>query len=203
MKILAILAICLGGYISLANWMMFFQNLKAKDKNFHSAIPLLGALFLGLGMAYFKSTRPFAILSVIIDYGTLVTITATPHLIGEFWKTSRFNLIKTYVGSSQYANYKLNLFKKGIFVIDVKFSSPQICNKHGAKIVEFGLQGDWKEVDGVLEFIDHYGRIFKLISNGSNYLLKDINYPENKEYKYDCLDGIEFSLSRDKHSPAT
>lgn len=193
-KQFAAIAIALGCCISLANWIWFFQNLKNKDKDAHPTPPIVGASLLGLGLAYFDITRPFAILSIVVDHGTLVLIIASPYLIKEFWQTSRFKLIKSFVANSDNAKYELKLYKKGTFVITVNFEPTQIANEHGAKIIEFSLQGKWEEYDDVIECSKYADdRILRLVLKGDSWLAKEYNYPQEKLYPYDCLEGIEFA----------
>jgi hypothetical protein len=194
MKFLAIIAIGLGGYISLMNWVILYQSWRTKK--FVSAVPIFGALFLGLGLAYFEKTRYYAFLSVIADYGTLIFIISIPSLIKMFWDVSRFNLIRTFAGNTKYTKYELKLYKKGIFVIRAEVEPPQIAEEHGAKIGEFGLQGKWEEKDNVIQLTEYYkDRSLTLIKTDNKYITKEINYPQDNMYKYDMLDGIEFILS--------
>jgi hypothetical protein len=77
--ILAILAIVLGGFICFCNWICLFRTLTTKK--FHSVIPLIGAFFLGIGLVAIKSTRPYALLSIVADYGTMVFVLSIPYII--------------------------------------------------------------------------------------------------------------------------
>lgn len=192
--IFAVIAIALGCLVSMLNWASLIQS--AITKKLASPVPLIGALFLGLGLSYFEKARPYVILSIIADYGTLVLIISLPRLIREFWVTRRFNLVRTCVANSQNAKYELRLYRKGVFVINVKFEPPQTANEHGAKISEFGLQGKWEEGKDVIECHQYADdRILRLIDKGDSYLAKESNYPQDRKYRYDHLNGIRFMLS--------
>jgi len=194
LKIYAIIALCLGGYISLINWVSFFLNIMHKGKGFHSPVPVVGALFLGLGLACFETTRKYAFLSIIVDHGTLVFIIAIPYLVKEAWRTSRFCRLKTFRAKTDIAGYELNLYKHNNFVLKINYAPPQIANEHGAKIITSGISGTWQELDGVIAFAETYGKSFKLVFNNGKYRMEEPDYPENKKFRYDCLDGIEFVL---------
>ena len=191
--IFAISAIVLGCLLSMLNWVSIIQS--ARAKRFVSPVPLIGALFLGLGLAYFEKTRAYAILSVVADYGTLALILALPRLTREFWETSKVNLINTYIAISQYPRYELRLYKKGVFVINVKFEPPQTANDHGAKISEFSLQGKWEGSENDIECRQYADdRVLRLVDKGDGYLAEESNYPQDRKYPYDHIDGIRFVL---------
>ena len=70
--IFAVLAIALGCLVSMLNWASLIQS--AITKKLASPVPLIGALFLGLGLSYFEKARPYAILSIIADYPKLYRV---------------------------------------------------------------------------------------------------------------------------------
>ncbi len=191
MKIVALISIVLGSFICFCNWYTIYDSWR--KKRFVSAVPAIGALFLGLGLAYFEKTRPYAIFSIVADYGTLIFLIAIPRLAKELWSTSKINLTKSLIGNNDIADYKLKLFKKEIFVLEVTFSPPQIANEHGAKIVSFGFQGNWQESEGSILLTDYNAdRTLELTKSNCNYIAKEFNYPDDAEYRYDQLDGITF-----------
>lgn len=193
MKFLAIIAIGLGGYISFVNWLSLYQSWKTRK--FVSSVPIVGALLLGFGLAYFEKTRYYAFLCVIADYGTLVLIISTPSLIKQFWQISRFNLIQSFVGHAGHTKYELKLYKKGIFVIEAEVEPTQIANEHGAMISQFGFQGKWEEKEGSIQLTEYDNdRVLNLTKTDNEYLAGETNYPEDRKYKYDLLHGIEFML---------
>jgi hypothetical protein len=195
MKILAIIMIALGGFISFVNWMTLYQSWKTKK--FVSSIPLFGAIFLGAGLACFQKTRNYAFLSLVADYGTLVFIISAPKLLSQFWQTSSSNLFQAFDGQSQSFKYKLNLYNNETFVIDAKAQYSQPANEYGARIEQFGLCGKWENNEGII-YLTKYdnNRVLKLIKTDDNkYIAEEINYPQDRKYKYDLMNGIMFSLS--------
>lgn len=192
-EVLAITGIVLGSIISFLNWMTLYQSWRTKKSV--SPVPIFGALLLGFGLAYFERTRYYASLCVIADYGTLAMIASTPRLVREFWETSRLNLLQTFVGHTKYIEYTLKLYRKGIFVIEADVEPPQIANEYGAKISHFGFEGRWEDKDGVIQLTEYNdNRMVRMENSGDKYLASETNYPEEKEYKYDMLNGIEFVL---------
>ena len=87
-----LLSIIFGGYISIANWIWMYQGYRDRNKDVdpHPTPPFVGAFFLGLGLSSFEPTRPYALLSIVADWGTLGFIINIPRLISIFWKESRF-----------------------------------------------------------------------------------------------------------------
>ncbi len=195
----AIIAIGLGGIFSLSNWVGLYKSWR--NKKFVSPVPIVGALLLGLGLSYFEKTRYYAFLSAFVDYGTLVLIISTPSLAKQFWEVSRFNLIQTFVGQAEHTKYELKLYRKGIFVIEADVEPPQIANEYGVKISHFGFQGKWDEKKGIIQLSRYDGdRTAKVIKTGNNYLASEDNYPEDRKYKYDLLNNIEFiAVSEGEH----
>jgi len=194
MKFWAIIAIGLGGYICLVNWISLYQSWRTKKHI--SSVPLVGAVLLGLGLAYFEKTRYFAFLSIVADWGTILLIICIPSLVKQFWEVSGFNLIQTFVGNSKGVKYQLKLYKKGIFVIHADIEPPQIANKYGAKISHYGLQGRWSKSEGIIQLTEYdKDRVATLRKTDDKYLVSEINYPIDRTDKYDLLDGVEFILS--------
>jgi hypothetical protein len=192
LKIYAIIALCIGGYIALMNWVSFFLNITHKGKGYHSPVPVVGALFLGLGLACFETTRKYALLSILIDQGTLVFIISIPWLIKEAWRTSRFCQLKAFGAKTDIVKYELILYNHKNFVLETNYNPPQIANEHGARIITSGMSGTWQEQDGVITFAETYGRSFRLVLRDGKYRIEEPSYPENKKFRHDCLDGIEF-----------
>lgn len=98
-KILAGVSIALGGYIAVLNWYSIYASHKS-ERNV-SAVPLLGASFLVIGLLGLEQTRPYAWVGILADYGTLIMFVAIPMLAWESWTTSRPRLC--YKGRKEYA----------------------------------------------------------------------------------------------------
>ena len=128
----------LGGLLSFANWWSVYQSYRTK--RFHSAIPFFGAAFLGLGMLIIPSTRPYAWSALVLDYGTLAFLLASPKLAREAWNTSRFNLLFEYLGTAGMKTVHLRLFRQGIFTIRLQLHRPP--GETG--LVGTGTSGTWQ-----------------------------------------------------------
>lgn len=193
MKYFALLSIIFGSYICLCNWYTLYDSWR--KKRFISSVPGIGAIFLGFGLFYFDKTKPYAIFSIIIDYGTLIIFISIPKLIKYFWQTSIFNLEKRFTAKNNIAAYDLKLYKSKLFILQISFEPPQICNEHGAKIISSGYEGNWQEAENSILLTDYSDdRTLELLKSGSHYTSKESNYPDDKEYCYDQLNEITFAL---------
>lgn len=193
MTFMAIIMITLGSIISLLNWMTLYES--RRTKKFVSSVPIFGALCLGLGLASFEKSRSYAFLCVVVDYGTLVFIISIPSLVKQFWEISRFNLLDTFVAHTMHTEYKLKLYKKGIFAIEAEVKPPQIIDERGTKVSHFGFQGKWEDKEGTIQLTEFQDdRTVKLTRTGDRYLATEFDYPQDKEFSYDSLNEIEFVL---------
>jgi hypothetical protein len=134
----AVALLGLGGLVALGNWLSIY--LTWRTGRFCSPVPLIGATFLGVGMLLLPSTRPYAWAAVLIDYGTLVALIALPFLVGEFWRTSRFNLLEEYVADHGIKTVHLRLFRKGVFTIEQCFS----LQAGECGVISVGTIGKWR-----------------------------------------------------------
>ena len=193
MEYIGIIAIILGGLISLVNWVYFYRSWKTKKHI--SSIPLVGAILVVFGLFQFTETRMYAWIGIVVDYGTLVFICSIPFLMREFWSTSRVNLIREYDGTSSTTQHNLRLYKNGVFVIESKVDSPRPANEYGALIASFGFQGKWAEIGSSITLNEYAeGRTLNLQDMNGKLISREANYPDDKEHQYDSLDGIEFRL---------
>ena len=188
--ILAVIAIVLGAILCAGNWYACYESYKSK--RFVSSIPFFGAILLGIGCCYFPATRPFAWLSIIVDYGTLTIVLSLPHTVRNEWSTGNMNLVYWFSSTDQGRNVDIKLFKRGIFIAQVVFNPPVVCNEHGALIKSFGLKGSWEAVNKGFTLTGYSGgREAEIKELDVGYSLKEHNYPSDKKHKYDSL-----------HSPA-
>jgi hypothetical protein len=136
--VIAISLVVLGGLIAVANWWSVISSFRTK--RFHSAVPLLGAVLLGTGMFLLPATRPFCLIAVVIDYGTLALLLASPRLVREVWSTSKFNLVSEYLGQAGMKTVYLRLFRRGVFTIRLQLHRP--AGERG--LVGTGTVGRWQ-----------------------------------------------------------
>jgi len=75
------------------------------------------------------TTRTYAWSALILDYGTLAFLLASPRLIREAWSTSHINLICEYLGEAGMKTVHLRLFRRGIFTIGLRLDrQPGECD---------------------------------------------------------------------------
>jgi hypothetical protein len=138
MNTLATVLMTIGGLLCFANWWSVISS--CITRRFHSAVPLVGAALLGVGMFMNSATRPYAWSALILDYGTLAFLFASPRLIHEVWSTSRFNLLCEYLGEADIKTVRLCFFRHGIFTIRLHLRRPPgECG-----LVSTGTIGTWK-----------------------------------------------------------
>jgi hypothetical protein len=141
LQVIALVLMTLGGLIAAMNWLTIFQSWRTG--RFCSAIPLIGGLFLGVGMLLLPSTRPYAWAAAPLDYGTVITVLSLPYIVYMFWSVSRFNLLEEYTGQLGIQTVHLRLFRRRIFTIEQHFH-----REYGMTSV--GTTGEWEREQGRL-----------------------------------------------------
>lgn len=181
--------IAIGGLLSLMNWGTLVASLRRK--RFVSAVPLIGALPLGGGLALLPETRAFAWFALVADYGTLVLIICLPRIIYEVWSTSRVNLLHCLTTRASGRIVAVKLYRRQVAVISVNCDPPVPCNDSGARIQSFGLVGKWAPTESGFS-IEEYASDRRLLITkvAGAYTTKELNYPGGRTYSYDCLDGL-------------
>jgi hypothetical protein len=188
MTLFAFLLIAFGGLVSLLNWGTLVASLRSK--RFVSAVPLFGAVPLGCGLALLPETRSFAWLALIADYGTLVLIIALPRIGYDPWSTSRINLLHSFTTDATERAIAIKLFRRQIAVISAEFDPPVACG-HDASVQSFGLVGTWAATESGFSISGYASDRQLLVSERDGaFATNELNYPSDREYKYDCLDGL-------------
>ena len=188
-EIFPYIAIALGGFICIMNWLTVFYS--RKEEHFISAAPFIGAIFLGYGLLSFPQTRPYAWISIIADYGTLIVIISIPYQFVEYWPVSRFNMLHSFLSLDPKKKIKIKLFKKGIFTISAKLDPPAPCDATGVLVSDFSFEGSWEQTLNTFMlkiYVDN--RILKLSPKDNRYLIEEQDYPADTEFPYDSLDEI-------------
>lgn len=189
---LSIASLVLGGFFAASNWC--FLCISLKSAKFVSVIPLLGGLFLVLGLLGFHQTRPFAWAGLLADYGTLVFLFAIPTLIHEAWQTSRWSLLHKLTGQKGAGTYDVRLFQKSVFTIRCLYNPPVPCNAAGVLAQSRGFQGTWREEDDGF-CLENYAatRVLHIRRTSNGFISTEDNYPPDVTYPYDSLDGLELT----------
>ncbi len=190
MHITAYVLIAFGGLMSLLNWGTVVVSWRTK--RFVSAVPLVGAVPLGYGLALIPETRPFAWFALVADYGTLVLIIALPRIVYDAWSTSRINLSHCFTTNAKQRAITIKLFRRQVAVISAVFDPPVPCNDYDARIHSFGLVGTWSpaELGYSIKGFASGGELFVSKANGA-FATVELNYPTDKKYNYDSLDGLQ------------
>lgn len=192
--ILSITALLLGGFIALFNWYTLYAA-RTSGRNV-SSVPLVGAVLLTAGLSGFPETRPYAWLGFIIDFGTLELLRAIPRLIKEAWQTSSSNLVHRFTCEGNGRRTDIRLFKKGICIIKCVHEPAVPCNEQGALVQQYGLVGTWLEQEGVIRITGYAGeRLLEIRHDGALYISTEHNYPLEKNYSYDKLDGMALKIT--------
>lgn len=191
MQILATILIVLGGLLCFANWMSVLQSILTKK--FHSAVPFFGAGLLGIGMLLMPSTRSWAWSAILLDYGTLALIIASPQLFCELWNTSKFNLLHDYSGKLENKFVRLCLFRRGIFTIRITIQ--RAAGQSG--LAGTGAGGIWHMEDEKLKLVIHGGdsAVFNVSEISDSEILQQENGFSRFEKDFETsLAGIKLSL---------
>jgi len=129
-------------------------------KKFHSAVPIFGAILLGVGMLLIPTTRYWAWLAIPLDYGTLALIIASPRLFREPWNTRQYNLLHEYLGETENITARLRFFRRGIFTIRI-----HIKRQPGQTgLISAGTVGTWHLENEKLKLksYDNHYAVFQL-----------------------------------------
>lgn len=186
---LAGISLALGGFIAVINWHSLYVS--SRSARNVSPIPLLGALFLCLGLFGFQQTRPYVWAGILADYGTLALVRALPGLAWELWTTSRFNLVHRFVSDAQGRRDDIRLFKQGRFIINTQYAPPVPCNEYGALAVSQGRVGTWRE-EGDGFRLEGYGqgRVMRIRKQDGEFVTEEENYPGSNAYQHDRMGGL-------------
>ena len=122
--IMSAIALVLGGLLASFNWYSIYAS--RKSGRFVSAVPLIGAALLVVGFLGIPQTRPYAWLGIIIDYGTLALIMASPRLMREAWLVSSVNLLHGHYRPQQRETRRYSPLQK------VHFHNPMRTRTRGA-----------------------------------------------------------------------
>lgn len=189
MLVIAYLLIAFGGLLSLMNWGTIIVSLRSKRSV--SAVPIVGALLLGCGLALLPGTRRFAWVALIADYGTLGLIIATPRIAYNMWSTSRINLLCCFTTTAAGRTVFVKLFRRHIAVISARLDPAVPCDDHGGRVSSFGLVGRWSPTEIGFAIEGYAGHRQLVISKeGGVYVTTEMNYPKGQKYEYDSLGGL-------------
>lgn len=137
----------LFAFLNLVCWISTYVTRK-----YSSTIPLIGGLSGCIGFLLLPKLRAYALLPLILDVGTASFIYAAPKIFDELSQTSRFNLLKEYVGrKSGQKTVTIKLFKQSIFTIEQSFVVNTLDWTGEPLLTQTGNIGNWSQMDNQLE----------------------------------------------------
>lgn len=195
LKALACTALVLGALIVLSNWYSIYAS--RSDRRFVSPIPVVGGALVTLGLLGFTTTRPYAWIGFVADYGTLVFIFSLPVILRNAWRTSSINLLHGFSSDHDGRRHDIRLFKRSVFTIRCKHDPPIPCDDHGSLVVEYGFVGRWHEQDdGFCLGSYDSNRSLEIRRSGEGYRTIETDYPPDRQNAYDSLDSLPLKKAR-------
>ncbi len=183
----------LGGLVACGNWVNAVRS--QFSGQFHSAVPLLGAVLLGTGLYMMPATRPYAWCAVALDYGTLEVLLALPKVAGELWSTSRFNQLCEYRGAAGCKQIRLHLFRRGLFTL--RLDLQRAPGQPG--LISAGAIGAWQRVGTRLTLRNRDGEqaVFTILGAAPGETVRQISGFRHWETTSELsLQGIELAQIR-------
>jgi hypothetical protein len=184
--------ICVGILFSLLNWLCLFGSL-CKRRFVSPAFPA-PSLLTTLGLALMESTRSYCWLGLFTDYTLFAMMAAATRLIAEVWHTSSFTRQALLAAVDGPRHFMLSLHRGGYFLLRGTFDAGVPCGVKGGCISSFNVAGRWEKIsDGRLRLGSYYGeRALTLVPEGTGYAASEANYPTDRRFLYDRLDGLRF-----------
>ena len=135
----------LGGFfllIATNNAVLVWRQFVLKQERTPSLIPLIGGSlgYVGLRASPVEVISNYAWLALLLDVGCgPYLLLGLTFLLPELWSTSRFNLLREYLGQQGIKTVYLRLFRRGIFTIQQHFQRPP--GELG--LIQCGAVGRW------------------------------------------------------------
>ncbi len=180
-------------FLNLACWVSTYVTHK-----YSSTISLIGGVSGCIGFLLLPKLRAYALLPLILDVGTATLIFAAPKICRELWQTSRFNLLKEYVGRmSGQRNVTIKLFKRGILIIEQSFIGNTFDRADNLSLVHMSNLGKWAKRECKLEFqIAGKKALFAIVdSKELEKVLQIEGFDFYEKEEATSLKNIEFTLT--------
>jgi hypothetical protein len=166
----ALVFIALGGFIVVMNWWMVIATHRTGQH--HSAVPLVGAVLLGAGLALLPQTRLYAWVAILADYGTLILLISLPMLVREAWETSRYNLTAEYRGGRGIMTAHISLYRGDICII--RYDMKRAAGEMG--IMSTSRVGTWRQEGQRLTLqVGDTSAEFEVVSEGKAEFLRQLH----------------------------
>lgn len=183
-----------GIFVILAalNALILVRNCIKHDR-YLSMIPLIGGLSGFLGCLAIPSLRYYAVAPLILDVGTTTALLwSLPSMLGEMWQTSRYNLLREFIGFTSRKKVYLRLYRRGIFTLKQDFE-----RKPGELgIAACSTIGEWLQANDVLR-LKIYGEeaVYRIVDEAGQTMLYQVRGSQAYESNSDLtLADIKFQL---------
>ncbi len=143
-------------------------------------IPLVGPIFLNLGQWLLGVDWYWFFLPWLLDGGTILFCFATPRIFNDWWQTSRFTRLATYVDRHDNVEVKLTLHQNQIYLLQKKLHR----QKGEFGMSEFGEVGHYDESPTTIKLSAEYhpfSRVF-LITAAGLVVESESGFPEDSTY---------------------
>ncbi len=185
----------MGSLLLLINWISFIECWR-KKKGSPIIFPFPAILVFG-GSLMLPSLKPYGWLAFVIDYSFLGFLYVLPREIRNEWQYCRFTRVRELQASDPPRLFVLTLHRKGHFHIKLTCNPPTICNDHGALLASSGILGQWEMIDNGFLLRDYRDqRTLRLCQSGTSYVATEHNYPQDKRYPIDSMNGLTFTVVR-------
>jgi hypothetical protein len=176
--------IILGGGIIFIFYLGLFIKLMVYLTEKRSAsliiIPVLGPFFCNLGQLFLGVDWYWYFLPWIIDFGTILFFFATPRIFKDWWQTSRFTRLATYVDRRDNVEVKLSLHQNQIYLLQKKFHR----QKGEFGMSEFSEVGHYEESPTTIILSALYQPFSRVFSNtAAGFVVEsESGFPEDSMY---------------------
>ncbi len=154
-----------------------------KHDRYVSMIPLIGGLSGFLGCLALPTLRYYAVAPLILDVGTATALVwGLPYMLKEMWQTSRYNLLREFIGFTNRKTIRLQLVRHGIFTLKQDFE--RAPGELG--IIACSTIGEWFQANDELR-LKIYGReaVYRIVDEDGQTTLYQVTgsqaYEDNED----------------------
>ncbi len=196
--------VLLGGLfvlIAANNASLWWRQFVLKQERTPSVIPLIGGIlgYAGLRVSPVEVISNYAWLALLLDVGCgPYLVLALIFLLPEMWSTSRFNLLRDYLGQQGTKTVHLRLFRRGIFTIQQHFHRPP--EEFG--LIQCGAVGRWHRHGSRLTLqrdTEGESAVFEVVPGApSETLRQSVGFPSWESSHEASLASVDFVLTNNR-----
>ena len=193
--------VLLGGLfvlIATNNAILWWRQFVLKRERTPSVVPFIGGMlgYVGLRASSVEVISNYAWLALLLDVGCgPYLVLAVTFLLPEIWSTSRFNLLREYLGQQGIKTVYLRLFRRGIFTIQLHFQRPP--GELG--LTQRGAVGKWHRHGGRLTLqrdAEGESAVFEVVPGAPWETLRQfVGFPSWENSHESSLASIDFVLT--------